>query len=67
MAARLALQTSLLALGFDIGKADGMIGAKSRAAVRGWQKANALPADGFVTQDILARIAVEAHGKMANR
>lgn len=64
---RLALQTSLLALGFDIGKADGMIGARSRAALRGWQKAHGLPADGFATQDLLSRIAVEAHGKMAGR
>jgi membrane-bound lytic murein transglycosylase B len=64
---RLALQTSLLALGFDIGKADGLIGAKSRAAVRGWQKAHALPADGYATQDILSRIAMEAHSQVAGR
>jgi membrane-bound lytic murein transglycosylase B len=64
---RLALQNSLIALGFDIGKADGMIGAKSRAAVRTWQKAHALPADGYATQDILAHIAVEAHDKLAAR
>jgi membrane-bound lytic murein transglycosylase B len=64
---RLALQTSLQTLGFDIGKTDGLIGAKSRAAVRGWQKAHALPADGFATQDLLARIATEARGKLANK
>lgn len=62
---RLTLQNALLALGFDIGRADGLIGAKSRAAVRSWQKAHALPADGYATQDILARIATEAHGKRA--
>ncbi|GAA0577350.1 lytic murein transglycosylase [Rhizomicrobium electricum] len=64
---RLALQTSLSTLGFDIGKADGMIGAKSRAAVRGWQKAHNLPADGYPTQDLLTRIASEAHSPVANR
>ena len=64
---RLALQTSLITLGFDIGKADGLIGAKSRAAVRSWQKAHALPADGFATQDLLTRIALEAHNKYAGR
>jgi membrane-bound lytic murein transglycosylase B len=64
---RLALQNSLTALGFDIGKADGLIGAKSRAAVRGWQKAHNLPADGYPTQDLLTRIASEAHGPIANR
>jgi membrane-bound lytic murein transglycosylase B len=57
---RLTLQNSLIALGFDIGKADGMIGAKSRAAVRGWQKAHNLPADGYATEDILTRVASEA-------
>jgi len=62
---RLALQTSLTTLGFDIGKADGLIGAKSRAAVRSWQKAHALPADGFATQELLSRIAQDAHNKFA--
>ena len=62
---RLALQNALLALGFDIGKADGLIGAKTRAAVRTWQKAKALPADGFATADILTRLASEAEGKHA--
>jgi len=63
---RLALQNSLIALGFDIGKADGLIGAKSRAAMRRWQKANGLPADGYATQDLLTRIADEAQ-RTANR
>jgi membrane-bound lytic murein transglycosylase B len=63
---RLTLQNSLIALGFDIGKADGMIGAKSRAAVRGWQKAHNLPADGYATQDLLTRVASEAHGRSAD-
>jgi membrane-bound lytic murein transglycosylase B len=59
---RLALQNSLLKLGFEIGAADGLIGAKSRAAMRAWQKAHALPADGFATQELLTRIAMEAKG-----
>ncbi len=57
---RVALQNALTKLGFDIGKPDGLIGSKSRAAVRTWQKAHALPADGFATQDILTRVAMEA-------
>ncbi len=57
---RVALQNALTKLGFDIGKLDGLIGSRSRAAVRSWQKAHALPADGFATQDILTRIAMEA-------
>jgi membrane-bound lytic murein transglycosylase B len=62
---RLALQNSLLKLGFDIGKADGLIGSKSRAAMRTWQKAHAVPADGFATQELLTRIAMEAKAKLA--
>ncbi len=62
---RLALQDSLVRLGFDVGKVDGMIGAKSRAAVRAWQKAHAEPADGYATQDLMTRIAVEARVKVA--
>nr|WP_279590134.1 lytic murein transglycosylase [Rhizomicrobium palustre] len=62
---RLALQDSLTKLGFDIGKVDGLIGAKSRAAVRAWQKAHALPADGFATAEILTQIAMEAKSKTA--
>lgn len=57
---RLTLQDSLTKLGFDIGKTDGLIGAKSRAAMRAFQKAHALPADGFATQGLLTRIAMEA-------
>ena len=63
---RLALQDSLIKLGFDIGKSDGLIGAKSRAAVRSWQKAHNLPADGFATQDVLTRIAMEARAATPN-
>jgi len=60
---RLALQDSLAKLGFDIGKADGLIGSKSRAAMRAWQRAHDLPADGYATQDLLTRIAMEARSK----
>ena len=62
---RVALQDSLLKLGFDIGKPDGLIGSKSRAALRAWQKAHALPADGFATEELLTRIAMEARDKLA--
>jgi membrane-bound lytic murein transglycosylase B len=62
---RLTLQDSLVKLGFEIGKVDGLIGSKSRAAIRAWQKARSLPADGFATQDILTRLAMEARAKLA--
>jgi membrane-bound lytic murein transglycosylase B len=59
-AERLALQTSLTKLGFDIGKIDGLIGARTRGAIRLFQKAHGLTADGYATQDLLARVATEA-------
>ena len=62
---RLALQTSLAKLGYDIGKIDGLIGSKSRAAMRSWQKKHDLAADGFATQDLLTRIAMDAKAKAA--
>ena len=60
---RLAMQSALAALGFDIGKVDGLLGSKSRAAIRSWQRAHALPADGFATEDLLTRIAMDAKAK----
>ena len=60
---RVAFQTYLLKLGYDIGTIDGVLGRKARVALRLWQKAHALPADGFPTEDLLTRIAVDAQGK----
>ena len=53
---RLALQQGLTALGYDVGEADGVLGRKTRAALRAFQKARNLPADGFPTRDMLARV-----------
>ena len=60
---RLALQNALAKLGYDIGKIDGLLGGKARAAMRAWQKRHQLPADGFATQDLLTRIAMDARAK----
>jgi membrane-bound lytic murein transglycosylase B len=60
---RVAFQTYLLKLGYDIGTIDGVLGRKARMALRLWQKAHALPADGFPTEDLLTRIAVDAQGR----
>jgi membrane-bound lytic murein transglycosylase B len=60
---RLALQSALAKLGHDIGKLDGLLGSKARAAMRAWQKKHAIPADGFATQDLLTRIAMDAKAK----
>jgi membrane-bound lytic murein transglycosylase B len=60
---RIAFQTDLKALGYDIGDIDGILGHKARAALRAYQKAHGLPADGFPTQAILGRIGMDAKGK----
>jgi lytic murein transglycosylase len=45
-AERRELQELLLARGFDVGAADGMIGARTRAAISAFQTSAKLPADG---------------------
>ena len=56
---RTALQEGLTALGFSTGGMDGMIGRQSRAAIRAYQKARGLAADGFATASLLTRILNE--------
>ena len=45
-AERLEVQSRLIERGYDVGSADGMIGSKTRAAIREFQRANAMPDDG---------------------
>jgi len=47
------MQRLLIALGFKVGKPDGVIGSKTRAALRGFQQSARLPADGYPTPAIL--------------
>lgn len=51
-----ALQSALAARGYDPGPVDGVVGSRTRAALRAWQKAEGLPADGFATVALLARL-----------
>ncbi|MEI9991883.1 MAG: lytic murein transglycosylase [Rhizomicrobium sp.] len=60
---RIALQNGLTKLGYNPGKIDGVIGHDGKAALRLWQKAHALPADGFPTMGVLAQILTEAKSK----
>lgn len=48
-----ALQEKLTALGHDVGKIDGILGAGSRTAVQKEQARLGLPADGWPTKDLL--------------
>ena len=56
---RLRFQQALTAAGFDTGSPDGVLGRRTRAATRDYQKKYGLPADGYPTADLLA--AMEAH------
>jgi len=53
---RLAAQTALINLGFNPGQADGVIGLGTRQALRAWQKAHGLPADGYLSPDMIQRL-----------
>jgi lytic murein transglycosylase len=51
-----ALQTALNERGFDCGQPDGQLGPATRQAVRKFQRSQGLPADGFVTPELLKRL-----------
>ena len=51
---RIRFQEELTALGFDTGGHDGVLGRRTRTALRAWQKASGHAADGFPTAALLA-------------
>lgn len=51
-----ALQTKLTARGYDVGGIDGVLGARTRAAVQKEQQRLGLPADAWPTPDLLSRL-----------
>lgn len=50
---RIAIQNGLIAKGYEIGEVDGVLGSKTRAAIREFQKSKGLKVDGFPTPKIL--------------
>jgi membrane-bound lytic murein transglycosylase B len=56
---RIQFQTDLKTLGFDPGAPDGVLGRGSRAALRQYQKARGLAADGFPTAGLLTKLDAE--------
>ena len=50
------LQWALNARGFDVGPPDGLMGPNTSRGVRQLQRSLGLPADGFPTQDLMARL-----------
>ena len=60
LADRMAAQIALSRVGFDPGPADGVIGAGTRKALRAWQQSQQLPADGYLSNDMVARLKAQA-------
>lgn len=65
-----ALQRQLTELGFDAGVADGVPGIKTQSAIRRYQSARQLPADGYASPSLLAHVeaghaSAAAAGKLA--
>jgi membrane-bound lytic murein transglycosylase B len=60
LAERMTAQRALNALGYDVGAPDGLIGLKTRAALRGWQKARGLIPDGYLSAAVVQRLTSEA-------
>jgi membrane-bound lytic murein transglycosylase B len=63
---RAQFQQDLKSLGYDPGDTDGVLGRKTRAALRLYQKSKNLPADGFPTIALLATLHSDAAPKTAN-
>jgi len=59
---RLAAQTALASLGYNPGNADGVVGLSTRLALRAWQKAQGLPADGYLSPDMVRRLRAATNG-----
>ncbi len=57
---RMAAQMALARVGFNPGPADGVIGAGTRKALRAWQQSQQLPADGYMSSDMVARLKAQA-------
>jgi peptidoglycan hydrolase-like protein with peptidoglycan-binding domain len=50
------LQQALEKRGYDVGRIDGVLGLKSRVAIRDMQIKLGMPADGWPTADLLTRV-----------
>lgn len=55
-----ALQQELARRGYDLGKIDGVLGLQTRLAVREAQKKAGMPADGWPTAELLAKLRAPA-------
>jgi membrane-bound lytic murein transglycosylase B len=60
---RLRLQTNLAKAGFDPGAPDGVLGRRTRAALRQYQQSKGIVADGFATAAMLAMLDIDTIGR----
>jgi membrane-bound lytic murein transglycosylase B len=60
---RIVFQADLQKLGFDAGTPDGVMGRKTRAALRQYQKSKSIIADGFPTAALLATLDADVAQK----
>jgi lytic murein transglycosylase len=60
LADRMTAQRALAALGYDVGAPDGIVGMKTRAALRAWQKDQGLTADGYLSLAMVQRLTAQA-------
>jgi membrane-bound lytic murein transglycosylase B len=60
---RVTFQSDLQKLGFDPGTPDGVLGRRTRAALRQYQKSKSIAADGFPTASLLALLDADAAQK----
>ncbi len=56
------MQKRLLALGYDVGEVDGVMGSRTRAALRSYQQRSKLPPDGYPTPEILEHLRQAGNG-----
>jgi len=59
---RMTAQRALAALGFNPGTPDGIVGAGTRTALRAWQKARGITADGYLSPAMVERLKRETSG-----
>jgi membrane-bound lytic murein transglycosylase B len=60
LADRMTAQRALAALGFAPGTPDGVVGMGTRTALRAWQKARGLTADGYLSPAMVEKLKTEA-------
>lgn len=56
---RIGAQKALIALGFDPGAPDGVVGINTRSALRAWQKSRGMVADGYLSIAMVGLLKAE--------